>query len=196
MKALKKLANDIFVLDDFLSKQECLGFIEQAESTGFSAADVDTGEGKEVITYIRNNERVDMESKELADRLWLKLDGVHLPTFDHMKAISLSPFFRFYKYLPGHKFNMHKDGQQMVGENTTYYTFMVYLNEDCEGGSTSFRLNNIRIQPKTGSLLIFEHRLWHQGEEVNAGSKYVLRTDIMFENIDFETYMEREKGMK
>ena len=73
---------------------------------------------------------------------------------------------------------------------------MVYLNEDCEGGSTSFRLDNIRIQPKTGSLLIFEHRLWHQGEEVKAGSKYVLRTDIMFENIDFETYMEREKGMK
>ena len=62
MKALKKLANDIFVLDDFLSEQEYLGFIEQAESTGFSVADVDTGEGKEVIAYIRNNERVDMES--------------------------------------------------------------------------------------------------------------------------------------
>ena len=122
MKALKKLANDIFVLDDFLSEQECLGFIEQAESTGFSVADVDTGEGKEVIAYIRNNERVDMESKELADKLWLKLDGVHLPTFDHMNAIGLFPFFRFYKYLPRHKFNMHKDGQQMVGENTTYYT--------------------------------------------------------------------------
>ncbi len=196
MKKLQTIANDIFLIEDFLSEKECLQFIECAESMGFSVADIDTGEGKEVISYIRNNERVDLKSNELAEDLWSKLSGIQLPVFDHMKAIGLSPFFRFYKYLPGHKFNMHKDGQQQVGENTTYYTFMVYLNDGGEGGNTTFRLNDISIKPKIGSLLLFEHRLWHQGEEVISGCKYVLRTDVMYENISFETYMERDKEIK
>ena len=196
MKKLQTIANDIFLIEDFLPEEECLQFIEHAESIGFSVADIDTGESKEVISYIRNNERVDLESNKLAEDLWSRLSGIRLPVFDHMKAIGLSPFFRFYKYLPGHKFNMHKDGQQQVGDNTTYYTFMVYLNEGCEGGNTIFRLNDVSIRPKAGSLLIFEHRLWHKGEEVTSGSKYVLRTDVMYENISFETYMERDKEIK
>ena len=196
MKQLNKIANDIFILDDFLTEKECIDFINFSEDHGFTSADVETKNGKQVISYIRNNDRVDHYSEELSQRLWSKLSAFQLPTFDFMNAIALSPYFRFYKYVSGQKFNMHKDGQQQVGENISYFTFIVYLNENCIGGSTKFRLDDISIKPKTGSLLIFEHRLWHQGEEVISGEKYILRTDIVYETIGFETYLDREKAYK
>jgi prolyl 4-hydroxylase len=149
MNKLKEIANDIFMIEDFLSEEECQNYISCAESIGFTAADVYTGSRKEIITYIRNNERVDYHSDELANELWNKLSGVGLPKFDFMSAISLSPFFRFYKYLPGQKFNMHKDGQQRVGENITYFTMMIYLNDSCEGGDTVFRLDDVSINLKS-----------------------------------------------
>ena len=35
-------------------------------------------------------------------------------------------------------------------------------------------------QPKTGMALVFRHPLLHKGDRVTAGSKYVVRTDIMY----------------
>jgi len=196
MNKLKEVAHEIFVMDDFLSKQECQKIISNEEEMNFTSADIDTIDGKKVNSYIRNNERADLFSYELAEELWTKLGEIELPIFDYMNAIALSPFFRFYKYSTGEKFNMHKDAQQRVGENITYYTFMVYLNDDFEGGNTVFQLNEISIKPKEGMLLVFQHRLWHQGEEVFSGNKYVLRTDVVYETINFETYVEREKKDK
>jgi hypothetical protein len=52
------------------------------------------------------------------------------------------------------------------------------LNEGFDGGETEFEAQS--IVPKTGHALLFEHRLRHQGAEVTAGTKYVLRSDVMF----------------
>ena len=63
---------------------------------------------------------------------------------------------------------------------------MVYLNDGYEGGGTSFidpygRLFDLfTVIPKEGSALFFYHHLDHRGDEVMAGRKYVLRTDVMF----------------
>jgi hypothetical protein len=55
---------------------------------------------------------------------------------------------------------------------------MIYLNDDFKGGATTF--NDIVVRPKKGSALIFYPYLEHEGSEVLEGTKYVLRTDIMF----------------
>ena len=36
------------------------------------------------------------------------------------------------------------------------------------------------IKPKTGMALVFHHPLRHEGKEITSGTKYVLRTDIMY----------------
>ena len=59
---------------------------------------------------------------------------------------------------------------------------MVYLNEGFGGGATEF--DDRSVEPQTGQALVFEHRLRHQGAEVTRGTKYVLRSDIMFERRD------------
>jgi len=47
-----------------------------------------------------------------------------------------------------------------------------------EGGETKF--GDLSIRPKTGTLLIFTHDLYHEGAEVTAGVKNVLRSDVMY----------------
>ena len=80
----------------------------------------------------------------------------------------------------GQKFNMHKDGRQNVCGNETLFTFLIYLNDGCHGGETLFRQGNLKVSPKKGSAIVFEHHLWHQGVEVESGVKFVLRSDIVY----------------
>jgi hypothetical protein len=54
------------------------------------------------------------------------------------------------------------------------------------GGATTFhsfnRQRRFDVDPKIGRVLIFQHkRLLHSGDEVSAGIKYTMRSDVMFE---------------
>lgn len=56
------------------------------------------------------------------------------------------------------------------------------------GGATSFLSNDAKskvdVDPKAGRVLIFQHRrLFHCGDDVVEGTKYTMRTDIMYELI-------------
>ncbi|MEN3327084.1 MAG: hypothetical protein V7638_1891 [Acidobacteriota bacterium] len=58
---------------------------------------------------------------------------------------------------------------------------MVYLNEEFEGGETIFLVEpEVIIKPRAGSALLFQHPIIHEGSEVRAGVKYVVRTDLMY----------------
>jgi hypothetical protein len=42
--------------------------------------------------------------------------------------------------------------------------------------------HRIDVDPKVGRVLIFQHRrLLHSGDEVTAGIKYTMRSDVMFQ---------------
>lgn len=63
-----------------------------------------------------------------------------------------------------------------------------FNNSGFEGGETCFYLPNISGNPRTlavvpitGMALCFFHELLHEGASVIQGEKYVLRTDIMYE---------------
>jgi len=64
----------------------------------------------------------------------------------------------------------------------SFLTFMVYLNDGFEGGSTDFGWES--VQPVQGRALVFPHRLRHRGAVVGAGVKYVLRTDVLYASGD------------
>lgn len=108
---------------------------------------------------------------------------------------------RFLKYTPGQFFRPHCDGA--YSERTpdghivqTYITVHLYLNDsqqvagpdvDLAGGATSFlsrdESRKLDVNPKAGRVLLFQHaRLRHSGDDVTAGTKYTVRTDIMYRN--------------
>ncbi len=75
---------------------------------------------------------------------------------------------------------MHKDGRQDVKGSETLFTLLVYLNDNYRGGETKFRQDKLEVHPQRGSALLFEHHLWHQGAELIEGTKYILRTDVVY----------------
>ncbi|MBX2801320.1 MAG: 2OG-Fe(II) oxygenase [Myxococcales bacterium] len=174
----------IFTLDGFLDAAECEAHIAWSESRGFGMAPITTADGPVMAPHIRNNHRVMEDRPEVAAALWERLrpmlrveDGAHLP------AVSLNERLRFYRYDPGQQFDLHFDGWWAPPGTTlrSLLTLMVYLNEDFDGGRTRFPDAEVEVIPRTGTALLFVHRQLHEGAVVTRGTKYVLRTDVMFD---------------
>ncbi|KAH6641697.1 hypothetical protein F5144DRAFT_144728 [Chaetomium tenue] len=106
---------------------------------------------------------------------------------------------RFLRYGKGGFFRPHCDAPYSDVSDPartirTMFTIHLYLNDskaevegaDLVGGATTFFSNDekrrIDVNPKAGRVLIFQHRrLLHSGDDVLAGIKYTMRTDIMYE---------------
>ena len=95
------------------------------------------------------------------------------------------------------------------GSQRSFYTIHLYLNDSAQvlgvpenkdntdaddkpalrGGATTFHsttsTSRLDVDPKAGRVLIFQHRsLMHSGDDVTAGIKYTMRSDLMYQ---FET---------
>ena len=182
------LNDSVFIVEDFLSPQECRQYIQISEDFGYEDALVNTPQGQIRRADIRNNERVMFQNEQIAAFLWERAEDFVPTEYDGRNPIGVNELLRFYRYDPGQQFNWHQDFpyERDNGEKS-FLTFMIYLNEDCEGGQTSFEdsysdesFDEFQVQPKQGMALFFEHAIHHKGEPITAGRKYVLRTDVMF----------------
>lgn len=168
----------VFSLKRMLSPKDCRQLIELAETKGFSAAQIRTDAGTKPMPTVRNNDRAMLESPDWVAQLATDLLLSELPILDGQRPIGLPKDLRFYRYDPGQRFKMHKDGPWKEAGYTSKLTFLVYLNDDFTGGGTDFR--DFRVQPETGDALLFVHDTWHEGEAVTSGRKYVLRSDVLY----------------
>lgn len=175
----QQITDSIFIIEDFLTRPECMEKMVLSEKIGYELAKVNTASGSKVRTDIRNNNRAFYNSDELASELWEKV-GPYVPAqLGNSRPIGLNELFRFYRYQRGHQFKGHFDESYIRNEReASYFTFMVYLNDNFHGGDTTFR--GLRIRPRQGMALIFLHSLYHEGSEVTQGVKYVLRSDVMY----------------
>lgn len=190
MAELNWRAKDIGTIAEFLSAAECDEYIRLGESKGFGDAPLTTGRGPVMMKEVRNNDRVMFDDVDRAHDLYRRLSPHLAPRFKkEWEPVGVNERLRLYRYDVGQKFDWHLDGcfERSTGERS-FFTFMVYLNEDFEGGTTSFTNSQYGISigaalcvtPKTGMALLFHHPILHRGDPVTAGRKYVLRTDVMY----------------
>jgi prolyl 4-hydroxylase len=101
-----------------------------------------------------------------------------------MQVVGANERLRCYRYAPGQRFKPHFDGSfARDHDERSLLTFMVYLNDDFEGGETALLDLDQMVAPKTGSALLFQHPILHEGCTVTRGVKYALRSDIMYRRI-------------
>ena len=175
-----EVAEDIFVLENLLSPEECEVLIYSSEELGFEEATIFDGREHRMLKSVRNNLRLVSYDQEFANELWGKVKPYFSESIHTYKSCGLNERFRFYKYEVGHRFRKHKDGAFVRSEgDRSIYTFMIYLNDDFEGGTTDFD-NGISVKPKTGSALVFLHPCRHEGKEDTSGVKYAIRSDVMY----------------
>jgi len=169
----------IYTIENFWSAQHCEDYIAKAENIGYEPATILTANGPRLVDSVRNNSRVLYKDIALAGELWSTLESLAPKAIGNNVAIGLNELFRFYKYQPGQQFRRHRDNSYIRNlYEVSFFTFMIYLNDNFTGGATVFE--DLIVKPKQGSALIFYHPLLHEGGIVLEGTKYVLRTDIMY----------------
>jgi len=190
-----------FVLDNVFTEEECNQWIQEAEKRGFTVAEVNVGGGRQkLMTDYRNSQRCIWDSTERANDIWHRIEPFMPKTFKKRNCLGLNERLRLLRYDPGHFFMPHMDGtyQRDNGERS-YITIQLYLNEGYKGGSTTFlhsknassdrmsgpETGDVEYVPKTGSVLVFDHPILHEGSVLFEGRKYCLRTDVMFSAIDY-----------
>ncbi|WP_404941496.1 2OG-Fe(II) oxygenase [Pseudomonas danubii] len=182
------------LIHEFLSASECEALIEAMEQCGFASA------GSDYPSSYRDNDRIVTDDPALAGRLFerLKHCAWRMPRLgtvideDGWRLVGINERLRFCRYRPGTQFRAHQDGVHHRQRQQSRLTFMIYLNDDAfSGGETVFfegrsaamsnRNSTLRLRPRKGSLIVFDHTLWHAGALVDAGQKYIMRSDLMYE---------------
>lgn len=192
--AIQTVDTDVFVVTGVFLPEECADLIARAEAIGFEPASVRTDGGPKMITNIRNNDRVNLVDESIAAEMWRRVKD-HLPVLDGELPVGVDSHLRFYRYVPGQQFRRHKDGAVTNPQGqTSKLSYLIYLNDDCAGGDTAFvdysmiegrqEKKIVTVSPATGNALLFRHERWHEGTPVEAGVKYVLRTDVFYGDKD------------
>lgn len=204
------LANDqpfCTVIPNFLTQSECRELIALSEARGYAGA------ASDYPPSYRNNERQVIDDSGLARTMLRRLQGIAPATLDrgddnhpgstsHWNLDCVNERFRFCRYRPGQQFNIHQDGVHHRRDGRqSCLTFMVYLTDASEfaGGDTVFYSDGPgenklgegprivgRVSPQAGSLILFDHRLWHAGEVVTNGVKHIMRSDILYRRSSIE----------
>lgn len=183
---------DIYTIKNLMTQNECKELISFCKTLGFQQAGLAIGQDVyRVKENTRNNKRVIFEDEDLSQLLWKRMSKLADSKFQNHKSWGLNWRFRVYEYPEGGIFAPHVDERMDLGDGkTSMFTFMIYLNENLEGGETTFferrrsgskkLIANRIIRPRTGMALAFDHLLFHEGSIVTKGKKYVLRSDIIY----------------
>jgi len=178
-----------FVLSNVFSPEECRALIDRAELQGFVKALVNIGNGREkAILDYRNSDRCIIDDPDFSLDIFSRVRRYLPEIFEGRSLVSVNERLRILKYTPGNFFRKHCDSSYFRPENgeESKFTLQIYLNEGSVGGATRFHSRYepggpyTDVIPRTGSVLIFQHDLLHEGALVSAGTKYALRTDIMY----------------
>tara|TARA_B100000035_G_C20968742_1_gene540039 strand:+ start:90 stop:650 length:561 start_codon:yes stop_codon:yes gene_type:complete len=99
-------------------------------------------------------------------------------TFSHFlgnyfKDLTCDFFYRYYD--SGDYYNWHIDKDQHA---ELVFSYLVYLNDDFEGGDTLFLADKLKVKPKKGSVLCFpcDFTYIHKSTKVRSGLKKVIWT--------------------
>ena len=176
---LHKYNSSAFSVFDFWTDEACHHLVQRVEKLGFEDATIDDGAGQVIDKAARNNQRVFLNDPVLAMSIWEQFSAFVPSEIDGWSPNGLNELFRIYKYDKYQSFKWHRDLPFIKSDDEkSLMTFMIYLNDDFEGGYTDFE--DFKIWPQTGMAVCFNHKLRHEGAYVTEGTKLVLRSDIMF----------------
>lgn len=207
----EKLGNRVLIIRNLLTEGECQQIIDVIDSAALIPGSAKTFVRDNYVTAVDDEDA----SSDLFDRITASLRGAGEDTIrcnsenassflDNgcgMKGLwelhSLNPTLELVKYFSGGHFAAHYDGDTVVDAPTlrSFKTFMVYLNDEYDGGETNFGeyedatdtkphiskdLVHTSFKARRGDCIIFDHKLWHEGQSVREGRKYLIKSNLMY----------------
>jgi prolyl 4-hydroxylase len=165
----------LWCVENIYTNAECAEFIALIERSSPTLATNNP--------QYRDQDRVILDAPEIAAELFRRLRP-HLPErMGDLRLVGLNDHLRFYRYRPGQRFEPHMDHWYRPNDRqVTLHTVLAYFNDDFEGGETAFQeqLNEV-VVPRAGSVAVFQHKVRHEGRPVTKGTKYAMRSDVIYE---------------
>jgi prolyl 4-hydroxylase len=190
-------------IEGVFSSKECNKIVERSEQAGFKTALVNVGRGEVHDPDYRNSDRCIIDDCDIAKAIFERIKDF-LPKIlnggsgSSWELVGVNERMRILRYSDGHFFAKHKDGSHTRNyDECTFFTLMIYLNSgggvDFEGGSTNFlsstfsngKANHTEYVPKRGSVLVFDHGLLHEGATLVRGTKYCIRSDVLYKRVSY-----------
>ncbi|AGF85712.1 hypothetical protein QJ854_gp070 [Moumouvirus goulette] len=200
-------SQELIVIDNLLSKNECEQIINDTQNLHKSLNNEFLSKDRDAKRLLNINE---IMSKILYNRIKHINFGNDLKPFGFgtggiWKFSSINPCFRHSYYEgPCNGFAPHRDSSYIKDENNrSILTLLIYLNDDFIGGDTTFiksknerKIGDIVNEElfggfeeifdnkiKQGSAIIFNHDIIHCGKPIISGTKYIIRSDLVFKRI-------------
>ena len=174
MKKEKLHSNpDIFVIDDFISKDACNHFIELAKPK-LARATVSSHK-KGIISDLRTNSNcwIDHYHDDITTEIAQKVtDEIGIPV-ENAEKFQMIHYLESQLYAPHYdaydKDNSDRSNRCLRYGGQRIWTCLLYLNDVKEGGSTKFTKLDIEVEAKMGRILIFENCHKNHPDQDNLG---------------------------
>jgi prolyl 4-hydroxylase len=184
----------IKTVDNFLTEEECKKIISLIDDKNERSAVIDDG------SYgIRIDENRTSSTSYFDNTIPIISDVRNkIANYLNIDSKKIEPL-QGQKYLVGQYFKPHFDFlfsseeyQKIKEAGNRYWTLLIYLNDDFEGGKTNFPKLEYEISPKKGMALIFQNmrngeliqESLHEGKDVLSGFKYIITAWIREKNYD------------
>jgi hypothetical protein len=185
----------VYTSTHFFSHDECQAWINWVESDPTQLVYLQHPASRSMAQ--RECSRWQQHNWDIADAIFdrmkqstllLQLEAqLHVPSQQRhqQRPIAANGNIRVYKYEKGMSFGKHVDGNEQTERGKTQVTVLVYLSH-CVGGATRFhfgRREHAASDVVEGKILFHVHGdgcLEHEGDAVQEGVKYVLRTDLVY----------------
>ena len=172
----------VWTIADVLDPTECARFIGRMRNAeDATVAPIVGHDGEEIDLEVRNNTRIMFDDIDLAGTLWPRVRGSIPPALMGLTVAGLNERFRVYRYAEQQHHGSHWDTSiELPDGRTSLLTFMIYLNDDFEGGETSFDEIDEIVIPRQGHAVVFQHRVVHTARPVMRGEKFALRSEVFY----------------
>ena len=169
---------DVRLFPGLFSVEECDFLIERAAPALRPSLVVDPRTGQQVPNPVRTSDAVgfpliaESPAIHVLCRRLAEASGTHVKEGEPLQVL---------RYRPGQEYRPHFDAIDQA-DNQRVLTFLVYLNDDYEGGETEFIATGLKVKGGKGDGLLFRNAdasgrpdpgSQHAGLPVTAGEKYL-----------------------
>lgn len=199
---------ELSLVSSVLSPAECRAIVAAGEAVNF-LPDAPLKDDTDDVSILAHNFYWVVD-QDFHDSVWERVRNFVPAHVGGRLARGINRRFRVYRYIPGAEYRCHIDGawppsgisattgeyqyDASEGKQSSLFTFLIYLNDDFEGGETTFFLPSVKdgvlnaypVNPVMGGVAVFPHgdakgALLHEGTGVRSGAKYVIRTDVEYD---------------
>jgi hypothetical protein len=174
---MEKVADGIRAIKSFLTVEKCNSIINRACLYNFQKA--------RMQNKGRYNQETFIYDPEESSRFLFQLQSCITQYSVITTVTSIGKVLECYRYTEGDYITAHCDKSTKTDRSCwSTHTIIIYLNDNFTGGETDFPKNNIKVIPKVGKALLFEHGILHQANQVLEGVKYLLRLNVALNNYE------------